>query len=78
MKRFAEIERVLEQAEQIGIAIERRPYAEYIDEIERTGLCRVEAYGFALLIDGKLRFRPDRSTGLVRMHGREAHIELVE
>ena len=78
VKRFAEIEQVLELAEKMGIAIERRPYAEYIDEIDKTGLCRVEAYGFALLIDGKLRFHPDRSTGLVRVQGREAEIQLVE
>src|SRR5262249_53878654 len=58
-QRFIEVERLLEQAEQIGSRIKRRPYSEYIDEIERTGRCRVEAHGFGLFVDGRLIFYPD-------------------
>jgi hypothetical protein len=53
-KRFLEIEAVLEQAELVGSRIKRRPYDEYIDEIGKTGVCRVEAFGFGLYVDGKL------------------------
>jgi hypothetical protein len=65
-KRFTEIERIVEQAEEIGLRIKRRPYSEYIDEIANTGVCRVESFGFALFIDGKLIFRPDYRVALVR------------
>jgi hypothetical protein len=44
-RRFAEIEQLLEQAEQIGSRIERRPYSEYLDEIGKSGLARVEGHG---------------------------------
>ena len=58
-KRFTEIENLLEQAEQIGASIERRPYSEYLEHIEKTGLCRVESHGFALFKDGRLIFFPN-------------------
>jgi hypothetical protein len=68
-KRYKEIARILEQAEEIGSRIKRRPYQEYIDEIERTGVCRVEAHGWALFIRGKLEFCPDYKVGFVRPAG---------
>lgn len=61
-KRFREIEPILEQAEEIGSEIERRPYADYLDEGAKTGRFRVEYYGYALFIEGKLWFRPERRT----------------
>jgi hypothetical protein len=64
-QRFTEVEQVLKQAEEIGLQIKRRPYSEYIDEIAETGLSRVEAFGFALFIDGKLIFQPDYQVRLV-------------
>ena len=39
--RYWAIEPVLEQAEKIGSGIQRLPYADYIDEIAKTGVCRV-------------------------------------
>jgi len=78
VKRFAEVRKVLEQAEKIGTSINRRPYQEYIDEIAKTGVCRVESHGFALLIDGNLRFHPDRRTVLVRPQDDGRTFELQE
>lgn len=69
-KRYSEIEQLLAQAEQIGSRIKRRPYADYIGEIERDGLARVEAFGFGLFISGKLIFYPDYQVGLVRPVGK--------
>jgi len=68
-KRFREFEQVLEQAEEIGLRIKRRPYSEYIGEIAETGISRVEAFGFALYVDGKLIFQPDYQVALVRSAG---------
>jgi hypothetical protein len=68
-QRFTEVEQVLEQAEEIGLQIKRRPYSEYIDEIAETGLSRVEGFGSALFIDGKLIFQPDYQVLLVRPVG---------
>ena len=65
-KRFIEVEQVLEQAQLVGSRIKRRPYAEYIDEIEKTGLCRVEAHGFGLFFGGKLMFYPGYQVALVK------------
>jgi uncharacterized protein YsxB (DUF464 family) len=75
-KRFTEIEQVLDQAEQIGSRINRRPYSEYIDEIGRTGLARVEFHGFGLFLGGRLIFYPNyqvaiakpRSPNVVELH----------
>ena len=58
-KQFLEIEAVLEQAELVGSRIKRRPYGEYIDEIGKTGVCRVEVHGSGLYVNGKLIFYPD-------------------
>ena len=68
-KRFIEIERVLEQAEEIGLRIKRRPYSEYVDEVAKTGICRVESHGYALLFDGRLIFYPSYQVVLVKEHG---------
>jgi hypothetical protein len=68
-QRHIETERVLEQAEEIGLRIKRRPYSEYIDEIAKTGICRVEGHGFALLVDGRLIFYPRHQVVLVKRHG---------
>jgi hypothetical protein len=61
-----EIERVLEQAEEIGLRIKRRPYSEYIDEIAKTGIARVEGHGFGLFFDGRLIFYPSYQAVLVK------------
>ena len=76
--RHAEIEQMLEQVEWLGYKIERRPYADYIDEIARTGLARVVLYGVGLFIDGSLRFHPERRTALVRSEGTICELELVD
>jgi hypothetical protein len=68
-KRFIEIERVLEQAEEIGLRIKRRPYSEYLDEVAETGICRVESHGYALFFDGQLTFYPSYQVVLVKQHG---------
>jgi len=68
-KRFIEIDRVLEQAEEIGLRIKRRPYSEYIDEIAKTGICRVEGHGFGLFVDGRLIFYPRHRVVLVKEQG---------
>jgi hypothetical protein len=57
-KRYFEIEGLLEQAEQIGSGIKRRPYTEHIDELAEIGVCRVEIHGYGRLLDGKLVFVP--------------------
>jgi hypothetical protein len=68
IKRFIEIEGVLEQAEEIGLRIKRRPYSEHIDEVGRTGICRVEYHGYALFFDGRLIYHPDHQVILVKEH----------
>jgi hypothetical protein len=65
-ERFAEIKGFLKQAEKFGRTIKRRPYSEYIDEIERTGIARVEGHGFGLFVGGKLSFYPEPRTALVK------------
>jgi hypothetical protein len=57
-KRYFEIEGLLEQAEQIGSGIKRRPYTEHMDELDETGVCRLELHGYGRLVDGKLVFVP--------------------
>jgi hypothetical protein len=56
-RRFVNIEHLLEQAEEIGRTIKRRPYSEYIDEIAATGCARVEHHASGLQGRGKLVFR---------------------
>ena len=67
-KRLVEIERVLEQAEEIGLRINRRPYSEYVDEAGKTGICRVEYHGYALFFGGRLIFYPSYQVVLVKAH----------
>ena len=57
---------ILEQAEKVGSGIKRPPYAEYIDEIAKTGICRVIFYGDAFFVDGKLLYSPERQTLLLK------------
>jgi hypothetical protein len=68
-KRFIEIKQVFGQAEEIGLRIKRRPYSEYLDEIAKTGICRVEGHGFALFVDGRLIFYPRHQVVLVKELG---------
>jgi hypothetical protein len=64
--RRTELQDVLLQAAEIGSGSTRRPYAEYIDGIKKTGLAQVEYHGFALLVDGRLLFKPDYQVAFVR------------
>jgi hypothetical protein len=77
-KRFLEIEAVLEQAELVGSRIKRRPYDEYIDEIGKTGLCRVEAFGFGLYVDGTLIFYPNYQVVLVKPRGPICELHVLD
>jgi hypothetical protein len=65
-RRFVNIEHVLEQVEEIGCTIRRRPYSEFIDEIAATGCSRVEYHGSALLVGGKLVFHPDYKVATIK------------
>jgi hypothetical protein len=51
---FCKIKSVLEQAEIMGLQIERRPYSEFIEEIESTGIARIEVHGVGVFKNGKL------------------------
>jgi hypothetical protein len=73
--RFENVQYVLEQAEQVGSGISRRPYSEYIDGIERTGLALVEYYGFAIFVNGRLVYYPDYRVLSVKPHG-DTHFEV--
>jgi hypothetical protein len=64
--RYWAIEPVIEQAEKIGSEIQRLPYADYIDEIAKTGVCCVVSYGDAFFVDGKLVHYPERQTLLLK------------
>jgi hypothetical protein len=64
-KRFIEVEEVLAQADKIGLRIKRRPYQDFIDEIEETGIVRCEIHGGGLFVNGKLLFYPDYQVGLL-------------
>jgi hypothetical protein len=68
-QRFNEVQQLLEQAEEMGLQIKRRPYAEYIDEVAETGLARVEVFGFAFFVDGKLILKPGSKILFVRPVG---------
>jgi hypothetical protein len=63
--RFYEIKQVLQQAEEIGSQISRRPYCDYINELKETGIARVECQGFGLSIEGNLNFHPSPQVRLV-------------
>jgi hypothetical protein len=77
-QRFDEVRKALEQAEEIGSRIKRRPYSEYIDEIEKTGISRIEHHGFALLVGGKLNFSPEYRLGFARMVGNTCEVHSMD
>jgi hypothetical protein len=56
--RLHQLEPVLEQAENIGLQIVRRPYAEFIDEINETGIARIQCHGIGVFSEGSLLFTP--------------------
>jgi hypothetical protein len=65
-RRYRKVEPILEQAEKVGSAINRLPYDDYIDEIAKTGHCRVVFYGDGFFVDGRLLYRPERRTSFVK------------
>jgi cell division protein FtsB len=65
-QRYREIEPILKQAHKVGSRIKRLRYEDYLEEIANTGVCRVVSYGDAFFVDGKLLYRPDRQTLLVK------------
>ena len=65
-RRYRAIEPILEPAEKLGSEIKRPPYADYLDEIEKTGISRVVSYGDAFFVDGKLAYYPERETALIK------------
>jgi hypothetical protein len=75
-QRYRAIEPVLEQAEKLGLEIKRPPYADFIDEIAKTGVSRVTSYGVAFFVDGKLAYYPERQTVLVKPTGDERTFEV--
>jgi hypothetical protein len=56
--RIRRVEPVLRQAEIIGSSIDRRPYSDFIAEIEATGLVRVVFHGYGIFEKSKLVFHP--------------------
>ena len=44
-QRYRAIKAILEPAEKLGSEIKRPPYADYLDEIAKTGVSRVVSYG---------------------------------
>jgi hypothetical protein len=72
MKRFNEIEQILEQAEAIGLRLNRRPHSAYIDEVAETGICRVESHGYGLFVNGRLIFYPNYQVICMRKAGETA------
>jgi hypothetical protein len=65
-RRYRAVEPILEQAEKVGSEIKRPPYADYIDEIAKTGVARVVSYGVAFFVDGKLAYYPERQVLLIK------------
>jgi hypothetical protein len=65
-QRYRAIKAILEPAEKLGSEIERPPYADYLDEIEKTGISRIVSYGVAYFVDGKLAYYPERETALIK------------
>ena len=72
MKRFNEIEQILQQADVIGLRLNRRPYPAYIDEIAKTGICRVEGHGYGLFVNGRLIFYPNYQVICMKQAGETA------
>jgi hypothetical protein len=77
-ERCSETGKVLRQAFKVGMKIKRRPYSEFIDEIEKTGICRVRAYGVGLFENGKLLFRSEEREALLKPIGEGKYIYLGE
>ena len=73
-RRYRAIEPILEPAEKLGSEIKRRPYADYLDEIAKTGVSRVVSYGVAFFVDGKLAYYPERETALIKPTADGRHI----
>ncbi len=69
--RFRQIEPVLEHADIIGSQIERRPYSEYLDEIEATGFAHPKVHGVGVFDKGKFFFHPLNLTAVVKPTERE-------
>jgi hypothetical protein len=65
-QRYREVKPILKQAEKVGSEIKRLPYADYIEELARTGVGRVVHYGDGFLVDGKLLYRPKFQTCFVK------------
>src|SRR5262249_15302780 len=65
-QRYSAIKPIVEPAEKLGSEIERPPYADHLDETEKTGISRVVSYGVAYFVDGKLAYYPERETVLVK------------
>ena len=65
-KRYREVQPILEQAEKVGSGIGRPPYADYIQELARTGVGRVVHYGDGFFVGGKLLYRPKFQTCFVK------------
>jgi hypothetical protein len=76
-RRYRAIWPILEQAEKIGSEIKRPPYADYLDEMKKTGICRVVYYGFAFFVDGKLVYFPERQTFLVKPTDDESTFQIL-
>jgi hypothetical protein len=72
MKRFNEIEQILEQAETIGLRLNRRSHSAYTNEIAKTGICRVEGHGYGLFVNGRLIFYPNYQVICMRKAGETA------
>ena len=76
--RCSETARVLRQAWKVGRTIKRRAYSEYLDEIEKTGICRAEFLGVGVFENGTLAFRAARRETLLRKTGTGEYIVISE
>jgi hypothetical protein len=65
-ERFAQVKRILEEAEVIGSRIKRRPYSLFIGEMKTTGSSHIELYGHGAFVNGKLIFHPDHQIIIVK------------
>ncbi len=74
--RLHQLEPVLEQAENIGLEIVRRPYAEFVDEINETGIARIEFHGIGVFSKGKLTFHPSAFTYFAKGTENKRELEL--
>jgi hypothetical protein len=77
-ERCSKTESVLRQALKVGLKVKRRPYHEHIDEIEKTGIIRLEFHGIGVFKNNKLSVRLDRREILMKCTGRGEYIILSE